>query len=191
MGRRERNRAATRDGIIETAYRLFSQRGYDATTVDHIAAEAGVSPRTFYRYFPSKDAVLADGGYAIVDEVVDRVSDNPTAAELLQAFASCIQAVMAHDDFQMLVRLLRENAQVAEKGPLWRHGWSERLAEGLAARAGLVAPAVECRILSAVVLYLVTLGLDEWFEGGREEEIDALIREVAGLAERELVPLAW
>lgn len=191
MGRRERNRAATRDGIIEAAYRLFAERGYDATTVDHIAAEAGVSPRTFYRYFPSKDAVLADGGFAIVDEVLDRVSDHPTAPELLQAYVACVEEAMGRGDFEMLVRLLRENAHVAEKAPLWRHWWAERLAEGLAARAGLVAPATECRILSSVVLHLVALGLDGWFEDGREGEIDAMVREVATLAERELMPLAW
>ena len=191
MGRRESKRAATRRGLVVEAYRLFNERGYDATSVDDIAAAADVSPRTFYRYFPAKDAVLAESGNAIVDAVVDRVSDAPTAAELLRAYARCVEEAMPRNDFEIVVRLLRDNPQVAEKGPLWRARWAERLAEGLAERAGLVAPAVECRILTSVVLYIVTLGLDEWFWSSQEGEVESLVREVAGLAESKLLPIAW
>ena len=191
MGRRESKRAATRRGLVVEAYRLFDERGYDATSVDDIAAAADVSPRTFYRYFPAKDAVLAESGNAIVDAVVDRMPDAPTAAELLRTFAKCVDEATARNDFEILVRLLRDNPQVAEKGPLWRVRWAERLAEGLAERAGLVAPAVECRILTAVVLHIVTLAVDEWFWSGQEGQVESLVREVAGLAEGELLPLTW
>jgi len=58
---RQLKKAATRDRIRASALRLFQQRGYDATTVEHIAAAAGVSHMTFFRYFPVKeDVVLAD-----------------------------------------------------------------------------------------------------------------------------------
>src|SRR5271154_2776134 len=56
-----RKKDRTRQQLAEAATRLFYQRGYHATTVDDIAAAAEVSPRTFFRYFPTKeDLVLQD-----------------------------------------------------------------------------------------------------------------------------------
>ena len=59
MGKRERTKAQ----LQTVAVRLFRLRGYEATTVDQIAAEAGVSAMTFFRYFPSKSSVLFDDPY--------------------------------------------------------------------------------------------------------------------------------
>lgn len=60
-GLRERKKAKTRASIREHAVRLFRAQGYQATTVEQIAAAAEISPATFFRYFPTKeDVVLQD-----------------------------------------------------------------------------------------------------------------------------------
>jgi AcrR family transcriptional regulator len=64
-GLRERKKLRTRATLIEAAAELCLRQGFDNTTVDQIAAAADVSPRTFSRYFPTKDAVVA----AIADEM--------------------------------------------------------------------------------------------------------------------------
>ncbi len=70
-GLRERKKRRTRATLIDAAVELCVQQGYDNTTVEQIAAAADVSPRTFSRYFPTKDAVIL----AVVDEVAEYVAD--------------------------------------------------------------------------------------------------------------------
>lgn len=57
-GLRERKKQRTREQIIEAAMALFAERGYQATTIADIASAAEVAPRTFFSYFPSKEAVV-------------------------------------------------------------------------------------------------------------------------------------
>jgi AcrR family transcriptional regulator len=54
LGLRERKKAKTRATIRTEAFRLFRQQGFQATTVEQVAAAAEVSPATFFRYFPTK-----------------------------------------------------------------------------------------------------------------------------------------
>jgi AcrR family transcriptional regulator len=58
IGHRERKKQRTREQIVESAFALFRERGYQATTVADIAAAADIAPRTFFAYFPSKEAVV-------------------------------------------------------------------------------------------------------------------------------------
>ena len=60
-GRREQHKATTRRALEDAALRRFAADGYDETSVDAIAADAGVSTRTFFRYFATKDEVLDMG----------------------------------------------------------------------------------------------------------------------------------
>lgn len=70
LGLRERKKQRTRATIVDVASRLCAQRGYENTTVEQIAAAADISPRTFSRYFPSKEAVIG----ALIEDTSEHVA---------------------------------------------------------------------------------------------------------------------
>ncbi|WP_442542406.1 TetR/AcrR family transcriptional regulator [Arthrobacter sp. KN11-1C] len=82
---REAQKQLTRDMIVERALKLFTEKGYAATTIDEIAAAAGTTRVTFYAYYPSRSDLMRDF-MARVNAVLDR-ADGPdkasTAVELV------------------------------------------------------------------------------------------------------------
>lgn len=94
-GLRERKKQRTRATLIDAAVELCNRQGFEQTTVDQIAAVAEVSPRTFSRYFATKDAVVL----AFIDEVVEMVAvelaDQPPEVSDIEAlYRSHVQAFM-------------------------------------------------------------------------------------------------
>lgn len=90
--RRERKKAETRDRLAAAALRLASAHGPDAVTVEQIAAEADVSPRTFFNYFPSKWDAIVDFDlsekHEFAEAIVARPADEAPLEALRQAFLS-------------------------------------------------------------------------------------------------------
>src|SRR5689334_7613306 len=71
LGLRERKKQRTRATLIDAAVELCDRQGFERTTVDQIAAVADVSPRTFSRYFATKDAVAL----ALIDDALGTAAD--------------------------------------------------------------------------------------------------------------------
>ena len=79
---RQRKKTATSDRIRECALRLFHEQGYDATTVEQIAAAAGVSHMTFFRYFPTKEDVALSDSYDPL--IASSIAQTPATWPLVQ-----------------------------------------------------------------------------------------------------------
>lgn len=91
-GRRERHKAATRAALQDAALRLFEQNGYAETTVRDIATAAGVTERTFFRYFPSKEDLVEGEMLDLIPVLQEYVRNRPADEDPLTAV---LQATIA------------------------------------------------------------------------------------------------
>jgi AcrR family transcriptional regulator len=96
VGLRERKRARTRSLIQREALRLFHRHGFAATTVQQIAEAAEVSPSTVFRYFPTKDDLLAlDDHFPLTDRIVPAFRRQPSELGVVRALRETLREVYA------------------------------------------------------------------------------------------------
>ncbi|MCW2946137.1 MAG: putative transcriptional regulator [Actinoallomurus sp.] len=95
-GRRERKKQRTREALIDTAFRLFGEKGFDATTVEEITDAVDVSSRTFFRYFASKEDVVLtyqeEQFATFLEELAARPSGEPVMTALRRAAVTVMRA---------------------------------------------------------------------------------------------------
>lgn len=87
---RERTRNAVRQSIRESAEELFARQGYEKTTVEQIARAAGMSERSFFRYFPSKEGLVMNVLLELKAEVVERFRVNSTGHDVWTALGDAL-----------------------------------------------------------------------------------------------------
>lgn len=98
---RAAKRARTREAIQQAALRLFAEHGYDGVTVERIAAEAGVSHTTFFRYFPTKEDVVLSDNY---DPLIARfVAARGEADPVERVRRGIAEALALLDEHEMVV----------------------------------------------------------------------------------------
>ncbi|MEU4387507.1 TetR family transcriptional regulator [Promicromonospora sp. NPDC023805] len=127
---REIGRDAMRARITEIALDLFAEHGFDQVTVDQIAAAAGMSGRTFHRYFPAKEDVVVgepeQWGEFVRDAFAARPADEPVWDSLLASFVAFVGLLEQNGRVQrgkvamrVLVSTTSLRARNLEKHQLW------------------------------------------------------------------------
>jgi AcrR family transcriptional regulator len=179
-GLRERKKARTRRAIQEQAMRLFLAKGYAATTVQEIAAAAGVSHMTFFRYFPTKeDVVLADDYDPVIVELVRaRPAGEPDVERIRHALLAGLASVYATDRDALLERTRLVLGTPALRARLWEN---QVQTEALLVRAlgpdGGDAARLRRRVLVAGCLAAVTTALLVWVEGDGAPDLPGLVEQ--------------
>jgi AcrR family transcriptional regulator len=169
-GLRERKRAASRAQTVDVAMRLFAERGYDGVTVADICAAADIAPRTFFRYFPTKDDVLAEPSRVMADRVADDLASAPEGMDDGEVLHWALRRLGEHvvGEGERLLGHLQVLAQAARDRagtPTTRLSDQERgLTDRLAARNG-GTPDWRSRLLVARAVAAFRVWLDDYRAG--------------------------
>ncbi|WP_459643061.1 TetR/AcrR family transcriptional regulator [Kineococcus sp. NUM-3379] len=189
-GLRERNRLAVRREIAETALRLFAEQGFDATTMDQIAAAAGVARRTVFRYFPTKEDVVvarhADLGGTVRAALEARPEGEDPWEALEAAFTVLVEGGTWDPQRELAVARICGTAPSLRAHRLEKqHRLLEELAPEIARRmaagSGSQAPAegareqeARARALVSSALACLDVAVDAWAAGGGQDDITAV-----------------
>ena len=176
---RQRKKTATRDRIRASALRLFREQGYDATTVEQIAAAAGVSHVTFFRYFPTKEDVALSDSYDPL--IASFIAQTPAAWPLTQR----IRAVLVQGLRQVYDTdrdtLLAQNKLIVSTPALRERMWAGQLATQQAILQALGQhgpnPGFQAKVIVAACLAAATTAILAWVENDGTPELPDLIEQ--------------
>jgi AcrR family transcriptional regulator len=181
----ERRRRLVRDEIRRVAIELFAERGFDAVTVEDIAAAAGTSPRTFFRYFATKDEVVLDYERRLIDRLVAGFDEQPASlggvAALRQAYIATSHIVPAdRDRFVKLGRIHAMAPSLGARARAERQAFPEDLVGRVAQRLGVPASDVAARTVVAAVGAVAAAEYAAWVaDGGRDDPADRIAAALA------------
>ncbi|WP_405138255.1 TetR/AcrR family transcriptional regulator [Nocardia sp. NBC_01388] len=130
-----------RERLVLAAVDLFTELGYDATTVAQIAERAGVTKSTFFRHFPDKRELLAAGQEALSQLLTEGIAEAPAGATPLEAVAAGLErasSAMGPMNRELAPRLqaaIAANSELQARDALKSVGLAEAMANALRARA--------------------------------------------------------
>ncbi|KDN81771.1 TetR/AcrR family transcriptional regulator [Kitasatospora cheerisanensis] len=167
----ERRKAATQQEIALTAARLFAERGADGTTAEDIARAAGVSLRTFYRYFRTKeDAVaplLADGSRQWIELLAATAPGTPLLAALLDSARASLTPAPGRPAENLawtrgLLRAMPEDPALRDVWHRIHHDAEAALRPVLATLAELPPDSLDARLLAAAANTAMRVAVEAW-----------------------------
>ncbi|MFD7623516.1 TetR/AcrR family transcriptional regulator, partial [Streptomyces sp. NPDC059802] len=178
---RERKKLRTRIAIRRATYRLISEQGYDATTIEQIAEASEVSPSTVFRYFATKeDIVLAEEYAPVVEaELRNRPAGEPPLESLRFIMTEALTAFLAseEEELRQRTRLMVEVPAVRARMTETMSDTAKLLAQALADRSGRDPDDLEDRVLVAAALGALREVTLYWGEHGQEGDLIAMIHQ--------------
>jgi len=185
VGLRERKKARTRDALRDAALERFHRDGFEQTTIEDIADACEVSPRTFFRYFPTKEDVLFSDADERCGRLLTTIAAQPPDVGPLPALLAGALAVA--DDYGaerarlvLRKRVLTSSPQLRASSAERQRGWEDAAVQLLAQRAAaqeLDASPFELRLVVATGLAALRVALDEWLDGDDTCDIAQLVGE--------------
>lgn len=188
-GLRERKRRETAKRIKEAGIRLFIAKGYDATTLDDIAAAAGISRRTFFYYYRSKDDILLSLQGAMGEILAERVREEPAGKRPLETVRDAalkVAATVPHDEMLVLDRLMRSSAAVQARKVASYVQHEATLLEALREKWPQPERETALRVVAMLSFGAVRLSLDALNREDGKRSLAALLREAFDALESEI-----
>jgi AcrR family transcriptional regulator len=190
---RERNKARARADIADTALRLFYERGFEGVTVDEIVRTAGVSRRTFFRYFDTKeDALLADYpelNTRLTVTLDANIDEEPVDAiragmhQMADWYIERSDAVLARS------KVIRETPiNLAARNLEFLTQWERAIANAVARQTGADPGDLLPRTGAAIIVAAFRAALTEWVRSAGTDDLHCLTDQALDLIEHGLQP---
>jgi AcrR family transcriptional regulator len=168
-----------RGRLEEAALDLYTERGFDETTVAEIAERAGLTERTFFRHFADKREVLFGGQDALLELFAAGVVDAPASMSPIDAVGAALMAVGPffedrHKHARRRQAVIAANPRLQERELIKLSAIASALADGLI-RRGVAGSAANLTAEAGVAVFKVAF--DRWITGGRRHQLPHFIRE--------------
>lgn len=163
------------------ALELFQHRGFDETTMDDVAAAAGVGRRTVFRYFESKNDLPWGDFEALLDDWERRLASEPRGEPVLAVITRCVVDFNRFDPAEAQVHrqrmqlLLRVPALVAHSAVRYE-AWRSIVARFVASRRGVDPSALEPRAIGHMALGAALAAYERWLDD-EDAELGALLEQ--------------
>jgi AcrR family transcriptional regulator len=182
---RARKQDFVRGAIWDAAVDLFAETGFEETTIEQIARAAGVSTRTFFRYFASKNDLMGQGMVTYSALLSDAIRSAPPAFSSLQVVRHAVQEIAAEAASHPRTRQIMHIASTsvaAREAQLSRRAEVEDAVTEAFAQTCRTAPSddVTPRLLAGLTLSLVDVTFRAWSKRG-EPDIVAITEQVFGI----------
>jgi AcrR family transcriptional regulator len=191
--RRTRKREATRAALEEAAWKLFEEQGFAATTIEDITERVDVAERTFFRHFPSKEAVLFGDPRALETHfraaLLSRPADEYISAALRAALVELAETFVAPARDRHLVRhrILEENGDPRLEDHLGAFAAkSTMLREVIAERLGTQPSDPRAQLLGGITYTIMDVAYRQWIDDGAEDDVTAIVEQTFDTLERVL-----
>jgi AcrR family transcriptional regulator len=193
VGARERKRRETLRRITDAGVCLFIEKGFDGTTVEEIAIAAGISRRTFFHYFESKDDILLSLQSNVGEMFAAEIRRTPPGGspfDLVRDAALNVCASIPHDDMLALDRLMRSSASVQARKQASYRQQEEALYSALRERWPEPARETRLRVLAMVAVGTTRLASETFNQEGGARPFDEVLQDVFTAVAAELADAA-
>jgi AcrR family transcriptional regulator len=175
----QRKRQLVADELTRAALDLLARKGFDAVTVDDIVGAAGVSKRTFFRYFASKEDVvvqfLGEMGTGMRAALAERPAQEPPSVALRHTVWSAVDACAGHGEQTLrVIRLILGTPALLARFLERQAQWRDALAEELARRLGLGPAGLYPQLAAGAALTAFDTVLQRWSAGEGDQDPAAL-----------------
>jgi AcrR family transcriptional regulator len=175
-----RKKERTRRQLAEAAAELFYERGYAATTVDDIVAAVDVSPRTFFRYFPTKEDLVVALGATSLDLFLEALRGRPPGESLQVAVVAAVDDTLAAGwedttKVRSFLALIRETPQLRARWLEEAYGNRDLMAEVIAARTGTGPSDLRNLIIAGTITLTINTALQAWADQEAEPKASPFV----------------
>jgi AcrR family transcriptional regulator len=192
--RTELRRQATRDALRKVAVARFAERGFDHVTAAEVAEEVGVTERTFYRHFPTKESVLFQDYETRLDWLAGALASRPPTESIFDSVLAAASTFPYDMEIVNQAALLRSSAisgeRIAAHLRVVQSSFAAVISEFVRVRR---AGDSEIDLLAAVagnaLAGALVAAVEEWGKGGRTQDVDAMVKRSIEMIRSGLRPL--